>query len=76
MIVRSLATELASPFWSRAKLHHENPILWHQPNVSRRTALRRVALTNADRLLLVWSYRVWPNVLGALRTMRPKRIVR
>ena len=76
MIVRSLATALASPFWSRAELHDENPILWHQPIVSRRAAPRRVALTNADRLLLVWSYRVWPNVLGALRIMRPKRIVR
>lgn len=75
-ILRSLATASVSLFWSRAKLHHEILILRHQLNILRRAAPQRVALTNVDRLLLVWSFRVWPCVLEAVRIVRPVTIVR
>jgi DNA-binding Xre family transcriptional regulator len=52
-IIQSLGATLVSLFWSRAKLHHEILILRHQLNVLRRTASKRVSLTNVDRLLLI-----------------------
>lgn len=33
-------------------------------------------LTNVDRLFLVWSYRIWPGILGAVCALRPETIVR
>ncbi len=75
-IIRSLVTTLVSLFWWRAKLHHEILILRHQLNVLRRTSPERVALTNVDRLFLVWSYSVWPGVLRAVRILRPETSVR
>jgi hypothetical protein len=71
-----LGAALVSLCWSRAKLHHEILILRHQLNVLRRASLRRVSLTNVDRLLAVWSYRLWPGVLGAVCILRPETIVR
>ena len=65
-----------SLFWSRAKLHHEILILRHQLNVLRRVAPRRVSLTNLDRWLLTWSYRIWPGVLWAVCVLRPETIMR
>lgn len=75
-MIQCLGAALVSLFWSRAKLHHEILILRHQLNVLRRATPKRVALTNVDRLLLVWSYRLWPGVLGAVRILRPETIVR
>ena len=75
-IIRSLAAAFLSLFCSRAKLHHEILILRHQLNVLRRATPKRVALTNADRLLLTWSYRIWPGVLGAVCVLRPETIMR
>jgi hypothetical protein len=75
-IIRSLAATLVSLFWSRAKLHHEILVLRHQLNILRRTAPKRVALTNGDRLFLVWSYRLCPSVLRAVCILRPETIVR
>jgi hypothetical protein len=58
----SEAKALVSLFRSRAKLRHEILILRHQLNVLRRTSPERGALTNIERLLLVWSCRVWPDI--------------
>ena len=37
---------------------------------------RRARLTNADRLLLVWPYRLFPSILNAIRIVRPETLIR
>ena len=71
-----MAAAFTSLFCSRAKLHHEILILRHQINVLRRATPKHVSLPNVDRLLLVWSYRIWLGVLGAVCVLRPETIVR
>jgi hypothetical protein len=61
---------LASLFRSRAKLEAENLVLRQQINVLRRRMPKRPDLNNTDRLLLVWLYRWFPCVLGAIVTVR------
>src|SRR5450756_3201748 len=67
---------LASLFRSRAKLEAENLVLRQQINVLRRRMPKRPDLNNTDRLLLVWPYRWFPCVLGAIAIVRPEKIIR
>ena len=67
---------LASLFRSRAKLEAENLVLRQQINVLRRRMPKRPDLNNTDRLLLVWLYRWFPSVLGAIAIVRPETIIR
>ena len=67
---------LASFFRSRAKLEAENLVLRQQINVLRRRMPKRPDLNNNDRLLLVWLYRWFPCVLGAIAIIRPETIIR
>ena len=75
MIKLVLATIL-SLFRGRARLEAENVVLRHQLNILRRSAPRRLRLSNVDRVLLVWLHRLCPNVLDAIRLVRPETIVR
>jgi len=38
--------------------------------------LREVRLQNADRLLFIWLYRLWPGVLESMVVVRPDTVVR
>ena len=67
---------LASLFRSRAKLEAENLVLRQQVNVLLRRMPKRPDLNNTDRLLLVWLYRWFPCVLGAIAIVRPETIIR
>ena len=67
---------LASLFKSRAKLEAEILVLRQQINVLRRRMPKRPNLNNTDRLLLVWLYRWFPCVLGAIAIVRPETIIR
>ena len=67
---------LASLFRSRAKLEAEILVLRQQINVLRRRMPKRPDLNNTDRLLLVWLYRWFPCVLGAIAIVRPETIIR
>lgn len=67
---------LAARFKSRARLEAENLTLRHQINILRRTAPRRPSLTNVDRFVFVWLYRLIPKTLDALAIVRPETIVR
>ncbi len=60
----------------RARLEAENVALRHQLNILKRSAPRRVPLTNLDRSLLVWLYWLCPSVLDAIRLVRPETVVR
>ena len=37
---------------------------------------KRLRLTNSDRLLLVWLYRLFPSILSAIRIVRPETVIR
>jgi len=51
---------------SRARLEAENLVLRQQVNVLIRKLPKRLRLTNSDRLLLVWLYRLFPPILSGL----------
>src|SRR5713226_5718594 len=67
---------LASLFTSRARLEAENLILRQQINVLCRQIPKRPQLNNTDRFLLVWLYRWFPSLLGAIAIVRPEIIIR
>jgi len=61
---------------SRARLEAENLVLRQQLNVLIRKLPKRLELTNSDRLLLVWLYRLFPSILSAIRIVRPETVIR
>src|SRR2546426_7168022 len=67
---------VASLFKSRAKLEAEILVLRQQLNVLRRQVSKRPQLNNIDRFLLVWLYRWFPSILGAIAILRPETIIR
>lgn len=70
--LRLLAYALRSRFKSRGRLEAEKQVLRQQLNVIIRELPKRVRLTNSDRLLLVWLYRLFPLILSAIRIIRPE----
>jgi transposase InsO family protein len=63
-------------FRSRAALEAEILVLRHQLNVLRRNCPKRVALSGVDRLLLIGLYRLAPQVLDALKIIKPQTLLR
>ena len=51
-------------------------VLRQQVNVLRRRMRKRPALTNIDRLLLVWLCRWFPSTVDALDIIRPETVIR
>src|SRR5208337_3474928 len=74
--LKLLAYTLRSRFKSRARLEAENLVFRQQFNVLIRKMPRRVRLTNSDRLLLVWLYRLFPSIVSAIRVIRPETLIR
>ena len=74
--LRQLAYALSLRFKSRARLEAENLVLRQQLNVLMRKLPKRLRLTNSDRLLLVWLYRLFPSILSAIRIVRPETVIR
>ena len=60
---------------SRASLELELVALRHQVTVLRRQRPGRPRLFSADRLLWVWLYRIWPQVLDAMVLVKPATVV-
>ena len=60
---------------SRASLELELVALRHQLTVLRRQRSGRPRLFSADRLLWVWLYRIWPQVLDAMVLVKPATVV-
>src|SRR5882762_4357115 len=67
---------LVSPFKTQARLEAEIVVLRHQLNVLRRRAPSKPRLTIADRMILVWFYRLFPSVLSAITIIQPDTIIR
>ena len=60
---------------SRAALQLENVALRHQIGVLQRSAKKRLALNNADRLLWVALSRVWAEWRSALKIFKPDTVI-
>ncbi len=73
---RLLIGFLASWFRSRAEIGAEILILRHQLQVLSRKAPQRPRLNMADRILLVWLYRICPGVLSAVTIVKPETVIR
>jgi hypothetical protein len=71
-----LLLAIRSWFARRARLETENLILRQQLVVLRRKSLKRVRLWNIDRLLLVWSYRLYPSLPDAIIIVQPETVIR
>jgi len=74
--LRQLAYALALRLKSRARLEAENLVLRQQLNIVIRKLPKRLRLTNSDRLLLVWLYRLFPSIRNAIRIVRPETVIR
>ena len=75
-LCRLIWCALIGLFRPQAALETEILVLRHQLNILRRKCPKRVALSSIDRLLLVGLYRLAPGVLGALKIIRPKTLIR
>ena len=61
---------------SRAALQTEILVLRRQLNVLRRRAPKRVTVSNIDRLVFAGLYRLAPEVLDAVKILKPETIIR
>jgi hypothetical protein len=63
-------------FRSRAALQTEVLALRHQLNVLRRRAPKRLTVSNIDRLVFAGLYHLAPEVLDAVKILKPETIIR
>src|ERR1019366_3148852 len=74
-ILSALVSLLSFRVRSRASLELELVALRHQVTVLRRQRPGQLRLFSTDRLLWVWLYRVWPQVLNAVVLVKPATVV-
>ena len=74
-IVSPLVSLLSFRVSSRASLELELVALRHQVTVMRRQHPGRLRLFSTDRLLWVWLYRIWPQVLNPMVLVKPATVV-
>ena len=74
-ILSALVSLLSFRVRSRASLELELVALRHQVTVLRRQRPGRARLLCADRLLWVWLYRAWPQVLNAMVLVKPATVI-
>jgi hypothetical protein len=67
---------LVGLFRSHAAHEAEVAFLRQQLLILKRSAPARLRLRNADRLIFVWLYRLFPSLLGATVIFRPETLVR
>jgi hypothetical protein len=64
-----------SCFQSHQRLLAEIVVLRHQLNILRRNIPKRPILSNSDRVLFVWLYRLFPGVAGAATIIHPETVI-
>src|SRR3979490_1896551 len=74
-ILSALVSLLSFRVRRRASLEVELLALRHQVSVLRRQRKVRLQLFATDRLLWVWLYRIWPQVLNAMVLVKPATVV-
>src|SRR6516165_151949 len=67
---------LVGLFSSNTAHASEVAFLRQQLLILKRSAPARLRLRNADRLIFVWLYRLFPSLLGATVIFRPETLVR
>src|SRR6202035_3184850 len=72
----SLLLVARSRLKSRASLEAENLVLRQQVIVLSRKSRSRVRLRSIDRLIFVWLYRFFPEILNAITVVKPETIIR
>ena len=75
-LCRLIWSAVVGLFWSRSTLQTEILVLRHQLNVLRRKSRKRIAFSNVDRWVFARLYRLDPNVLNALKILRPETVIR
>ena len=70
-ILSAVVSIFAFRFRSRASLELKLIALQHQLGVLRRQRPGRPQLSSLDRLLWVWLYRIWPQVIDAMILVKP-----
>jgi putative transposase len=73
-IVSTVISSLAFRFRRRASLEFELIGLRHQVAVLMQHP-GRIRLSSMDRLLWVWLYQVWPQILNAMVLVKPATVV-
>jgi hypothetical protein len=63
-------------FRSRTSLKAEDLVLRHQLNVLRRKSPARIAFSGVDRIVFAGLYALAPNVLDALKIVKPDTVIR
>ena len=66
----------AGLFRSRAVLEAELLVLRHQLNVLHRKSPRRLTFSNIDRLVFAGVYALAPDILDALKIVKPETVLR
>jgi putative transposase len=74
-ILSAVVSLLSFRVRSRASLELELVVLRHQVTVLRRRRPGQLRLFSTDRLLWVWLYRLWPQVLNAMVLVKPATVV-
>jgi putative transposase len=74
-ILSAVVSLFAFRFRSRASLEIELIAVRHQLAVLRRQRPGRPQLSSLDRLLWVWLYRIWPQVIDAMVLVKPSTVV-
>jgi hypothetical protein len=67
---------IAGLFRSPAALQAEVLVLRHQLNILQRRAPKRVGFSTLDRVVFAALYRLAPDVLDALKIVRPETVIR
>src|SRR5262245_9904916 len=76
VLIQLLVALISCRFKSPRRLEVENLYLRHQLNIALRRAPHRLRPRRFDRALLVWMTRLWPNLLGLTRVVRPDTVLR
>src|SRR5713101_9390669 len=74
-LLSALGSLLSFRVRSRLTLELELVALRHQLTVLRRQRPGQPRLFSADRLLWVWLYRIWPQVLDAMVLVKPATVL-
>jgi hypothetical protein len=74
-ILSALVALLSFRIRSRVSLELELVALRHQMKVLRRQRPGQLRLFASDRLLWVWLYRAWPQVLNAMVLVKPVTVI-
>jgi len=74
-ILSALISIFEFRFRGRTSLELELIALRHQVTVLRRQRPGRPQLSSLDRLLWVWLYRIWPQVIDAMVLVKPATVV-